>query len=159
MLVWVNGAPRVGGGDKITDRRTDHLEPGPDSHLLSYSISDRASHIYLRRPSRPSWELSSVVQPYTGFWWYPYTTRVWQEYGVWTMVLVPVVGAFSPGELMLRAPSFLPRARLLSARKPTHISHPQSEAYQLDQRGRWWEQLGERYPRGPYGIRLPPQRG
>jgi hypothetical protein len=32
-------------GVQITDRHTDHLEPGPDSHLLCYSIPDRASHI------------------------------------------------------------------------------------------------------------------
>ena len=44
MLVWMSGAPPCKGGQN-TDRRTDHLEPGPDSHLLCYCIPDRASHI------------------------------------------------------------------------------------------------------------------
>ena len=50
----------------------------------------------------------------------------------------------------------------MAARKPAHIPHPQSEAYQLDQRGWWREQEGEAVARLPAGLAasaLPPQRG
>jgi hypothetical protein len=77
-------------------------------------------------------------------------------------VTSPVDGRFPAGALTRKAPRFLSRARRLAALKPTHISHPQSEAYQLDPRGRWWEQKGEavaQTPCGPLGCRtLPPRR-
>jgi hypothetical protein len=45
MLGWVNGAPPCKGGSKSRIGAPITLEPGPDSHLLCYSIPDRASHI------------------------------------------------------------------------------------------------------------------